>query len=172
MTKSNAPARVALGQISGVFGFRGEVRVLLHHPESPTLRQERSVFLLGPDGQERSVCMQVRKGAGRRILGRIAGVDTEEAARTLMGWKIEIERQNLPPVQEGEYYVQDLLGLPVIEPDGKVIGFLEEVVAGVQDIWIVAPEVGDPLFLLATPENIQKVDLQAGQIHVAAGAAE
>ncbi|HNC96654.1 MAG TPA: hypothetical protein PKW90_11050, partial [Myxococcota bacterium] len=71
-----APGEVVLGEISGVFGIRGELRIFLHYRESDTLRTERSVILVSPEGQRRDVQMIVRPGAGKRILAKVRGVET------------------------------------------------------------------------------------------------
>lgn len=158
-----------LGEVVGVFGFRGELRVFLHNRESDTLRQEREVFLVSPDGERRAARMIVRAGAGKRILGKVKGVDTEEGALALVGWQIHIERPALPETSEDEYYIHDLIGMAVEDDSGKVLGTLEDVVPGERDVWVI--DAGEePMFVVAEPGSILKVDLKARRIVVAAAA--
>jgi 16S rRNA processing protein RimM len=157
--------------VNGVFGFRGEVRLLLFDPDSRTLFTERRVTLISPDGAERrDVSLLARKGAGKRILGRISGVDDEAAARALIGWHVVIDRALLPKPAAGEYYLHDLLDLPVFDEDGVELGTLADVVSGEKDIWVVETPDGDEAWIVATPETVRSVDVAARRITVARGA--
>jgi 16S rRNA processing protein RimM len=152
---------VVLGETTGVFGVRGELRVFLYNREGETLKKERPVVLVDGDGNRREYRMQVRSGAGKRILARIVGITTPEAAEALVGRAIVIEREVLPVLEEGEYYLHDLIGLPVEDESGKVLGFLEEVVEGPEkDIWVIQPEAGEPLFVVAGKDTIVSITLK------------
>lgn len=142
---------------------------MLFHPQSETLRAEKPVTLIGPNGERRAATMSVRPGAGRRIIGRIQGVDDEDAARNLHGWAVCIARELLPPVEEGEYYIHDLLGLNVLDEQGVQRGTLADVVAGGRDVWVIDTPDGE-VFVLATPENILKVDIAARTVCVRSAA--
>lgn len=159
-----------LGEVVGVFGFRGELRVLLHNREDSALAEERPVILLGPEGARREAHMVVRPGAGKRILGRVRGVEDEAAARALIGWQILIRRADLPAPEEGEFYVHDLVGCEVADDDGPV-GTLVDVVPGERDVWVIETEAGEEAWVVATPEVVLEVDLAARRIRVARGAA-
>jgi ribosomal 30S subunit maturation factor RimM len=85
----------------------------------------------------------------------------------------------MPPTAPNEYYIHDLLELPVFErhPGGKPeddvqIGKLEDVVSGDRDIWVILGESGEERYLMASPESVLEVDLSGGRLVVAAGAAE
>ena len=117
-----------LGHIAGVFGVRGELRLWLDNPESPWLFDApRPVFLRSPDGAERSVQLQARPGAGRRVLGRIPGLQCREDAEAVVGWRILAAREALPEPDDGSWYVEELMGLEVTTDTGKVLGRLVQV---------------------------------------------
>lgn len=168
-TPDSGTDELVLGEIVGVFGIRGELRIFLHHRESDTLREEREVWLVSPTGERRKAQMVVRPGAGKRILAKVRGIDTPEAAETLVGRAIHIARPALPPTEEGEYYIHDLIGMAVEDETGRSLGMLEDVVPGARDVWVI--DTGDePLFVVAEPEAIHKVDLANRRIVVAAAA--
>lgn len=161
---------IILGSVAGVFGFRGEVRLILHHREGSTLAEERPVILVGPDGERREARVRARSGAGKRVLGRIVGVDTEEAARSLMGWQVVIRRSDMPAPAEGEYYVHDMFDLPVFDETGAERGVLADVVPGVLDVWVVVAPDGEEHFLVARKEAVVSVDVAGRRIVVRADA--
>ena len=147
-----------------MFGVRGEVRLMLHHREGSTLFTERTVTLVSADGERRDVRLRARSGAGKRVLARISGVDTPEQAAALMGWAIVVDRATLPAPAEGEYYIHDLLELPVFDAQGAALGTLADVVNSPQhDIWVVEGARGES-FVLATPENVVSVDVPGRRI--------
>jgi 16S rRNA processing protein RimM len=156
--------------VNGVFGVHGEVRVMLHHREGQTLFAARSVTLVSPTGERRTVRVVARPGAGKRVLARIEGITSPEAAATLMGWAIVVDRTELPPAAEGEYYIHDLLDLPVFDDAGVSLGTLADVVAGKErDIWVIQTDAGEG-FVIASPENVVSVDVPGRRLVVAVGA--
>jgi len=59
------------------------------------------------------------------IRGNIANfreVPDRTAAEALRGTMLTVPRAELPPLGEGEYYHADLIGLPVVTPDGAPAG--------------------------------------------------
>lgn len=162
---------VVLGEVIGVFGIRGEVRLHLHHRESLLLHEGRDATLVSPEGERRAVHLKTRTGAGRRVIGRIDGVNTPEAAAALHGWAVVVPRESLPDPEDDEFYVHDLLGLRVEDSEGRALGEIIDVVAGDKDVWIVQTGTGEG-FVLATAENIVDVDVDAGRVVVRPGAVE
>jgi len=160
---------VLLGEVIGVFGFRGEVRVLLHHREGTALGRPREVALVAKDGSRRRVRLTVRSGAGKRLVGRIDGVEDEAGAQALVGSRIEVDRAELPPPAEGEWYIHDLIGARVRDVSGVDHGVLTDVVPGVVDVWVI----GDgEAFVVAAQGAIRAVDLANRTVTVADGAVE
>jgi 16S rRNA processing protein RimM len=158
-----------LGEIVGVFGIHGEVRVMLHHREGETLFTERDVTLVSRAGERRTVRMLARAGAGKRVLARVQGVTTPEAAAALMGWSLVVDRATLPPPAEGEFYIHDLIDLPVFDDTGAPVGTILDVVPGERDVWVVQTDAGEA-YVIASPENIVSVDIAARRVVIASGA--
>lgn len=162
---------VFLGEVIGVFGLRGEVRLHLHNRGGDTLYEPTEAILVSPTGERRKVRIQARSGAGLRVLGRIDGVTTPEAAAELHGWAVVVPRAALPMTGEGEYYIHDLLGCQVVEQGGEALGEIVDVVAGDRDVWVVETGEGEG-FLLAIPENVLDVDLEQGRVVVRPGSVD
>ncbi|RMF85794.1 MAG: 16S rRNA processing protein RimM, partial [Nitrospirae bacterium] len=77
------------------------------------------------------------------------------------------ERDALPPLEAGAYYVADLVGLAVETLEGAPLGTLAEVIeTGAADVWVVRGEAGE-LLLPATREVVRRVDLAARRVVVA-----
>ncbi|HMV68206.1 MAG TPA: ribosome maturation factor RimM [Myxococcota bacterium] len=117
---------VELGSIVGVFGVRGEVRLHLHNRDSDLLDEPRRVILTDSSGRRFAATLDARSGAGGRVLGRVHGWAAREHAQAAIGWKVAIRAADLPSLDADEFYVRDLLGLPV-RLDGAIVGRVTEV---------------------------------------------
>lgn len=156
--------KVELGRVSGVFGVRGEVRLYLHNPSSFLLDGEHDVELVGPDGQVKAARLSARPGAGKRILGRIAGIEDRDSAAALMGWQIRVARRALPDLEPDEYYVWQMEGAEV-QVLGRA-GSLGRVVTVHQTgpIELIEIDTGtaEPLFVPSLEVFVERFDAGAG----------
>ena len=90
-----------------------------------------------------------------------------EEAEALRGLKVLVNREQLPPLREGRFYVDDLIGLSVVDEAGAPIGTFKEVLpAGGADVYVITKLNGQEELVAAVDENIRKIDLQAGLIVV------
>jgi 16S rRNA processing protein RimM len=80
-----------------------------------------------------------------------------------------VRRDALPPPDEGHYYLDDLVGLAVVNEQGERLGVVKQLFSnGAQDVMEVT---GDRMRLLPwVPSVVRKVDLPRGQITVEWGA--
>ena len=118
-----------LGYVSGVFGVQGEVKVFLHHPESDLFQAPLELEFLLAEGERRRCRLTIRRGSGRRMIGRIEGVQSREEAVGWKGARFSIAKEHLPELDANEYYVRDLVGLTVRTGEGE-----QGTVVGVHDV--------------------------------------
>jgi 16S rRNA processing protein RimM len=109
--------RVALAAVAGAHGVQGEVRLKLFADGIDSLAGQKAVFV---GGQEYALVGV--KPVTRGATARFAGVTDRTAAEALRGQLVEVERAALPPLEEGEYYHADLVGLPCVDRDGAAVG--------------------------------------------------
>jgi 16S rRNA processing protein RimM len=112
---------VLLGRISGAQGLRGEVRIATF-TETP-----ENIAAYGPltasDGRTfRITALRPHKGAN--VVARLEGVTDRTGAELLRGLELFVARDCLPPAEDGEWYVSDLIGLPAFTPDGAEMGIV------------------------------------------------
>jgi 16S rRNA processing protein RimM len=113
----NLPDRIALAAIAGAHGIHGELRLKLFADSAESLARHATVFV-----GEREVRLQSVKDSGKTAIARLAGVNGRSAAEALRGSLIEVDRAALPPLEDGEYYHADLIGLPCVSQDGAPLG--------------------------------------------------
>lgn len=123
-SRGRAERRIALAAVAGAHGVKGELRLKLFTDSIENLQRHRSVFI----GDEERTLESVRAGSTGAI-ARISGISDRSGAEALRGSLLEVDRSALPPLEEGEYYHADLIGLPCFDLAGTAIGK----VAGVEN---------------------------------------
>jgi 16S rRNA processing protein RimM len=82
------------------------------------------------------------------------------------GALIEVERDDLPPTEDDEYYAFELLGLPVVEETGRALGSVQAVTPGIANDVL---ELDTGVLLPMIEDCVRDVDLAGGRIVVAEG---
>ncbi|HET9679768.1 MAG TPA: ribosome maturation factor RimM [Gammaproteobacteria bacterium] len=157
---------VIIGQVIGLYGVRGWVKVFSHtKPRESILNFNPWLIKRGDDWQE--MALAEGRQQGKNIIARLAGVDDRDVAAQLMQADIAVERQQLPAIEDDEYYWTDLEGLQVITVDGATLGVVSHLLeTGANDVLVVNGE-RQRLIPYVRDEVIRKVDLAQGEIIVA-----
>ena len=115
----NKDELIAIGAIAGVHGIKGEVKAVFHG-HGPF--EWKSVYIgKNADSALHFTVSRARSHKGAYII-ELEGVSTRDGAEQLRGRAIFIEKRDLPALQEGEYYYNDLIGIEVTTDEGKRLG--------------------------------------------------
>ena len=147
------------GQIVNTHGVRGEVRVV-PWADSPDFLCRFSTLYL--DGTPRRVLSsRVHKGS---VIVRLEGVDTVEEAMLLRDKTVQIRRTDAR-LPEGTFFLADIIGLKVVDEEGKALGTLKEVLSpSVQRVYVIEGE--REILIPAVPEFILETNIEGGYIKV------
>ena len=113
----NDKSRIALAAVAGAHGVKGEVRLKLFTDSVDNLRRHELVHVAGAERK-----LEAIREASHGAIARIAGVADRSGAEALRGSLIEVARDSLPPLDEGEYYHSDLVGLACFDKGGRAVG--------------------------------------------------
>ena len=109
--------RIALAAVAGAHGLGGEVKLKLFAHSAASLALHKGVTI----GGQPFALTTVRDG-GKTAIARLRGITDRAGAEALRGQLVEIDRAELPKLEDGEYYHADLVGLLVIDPAGTPLG--------------------------------------------------
>lgn len=108
--------RITLAAIAGAHGIQGEVRLKLFAQGLDSLKRHQQVRV-----GERDLTLTSIRGGGTPV-ARFVGIDTRDAAEALRSQLVTVPRDALPPLEEGEYYHADIIGLPCVDAAGDTLG--------------------------------------------------
>jgi 16S rRNA processing protein RimM len=106
-----------LAAIAGAHGITGEVRLKLFAESVDSLKRQKTVQV-----GERKLTLTSVKSASTTPVVRFAEIADRNAAEALRGQLVTIPRSALPPLEQGEYYHADLIGLPCESREGEALG--------------------------------------------------
>ena len=138
---------VTLAAIAGAHGVAGEVRLKLFGEGVTALKRHKSFN----DGA--LTLVKLREDGKGGAVARFAESASRADAERLRGTTLTVPRDALPPLEEGEFYHTDLLGLPVVTDAGETVGTVLSIENfGATDIIEItrepAPEKGPKTFMV------------------------
>lgn len=115
----NDEQRVLIGRIVGAHGIRGDV--VIH--SFAAVQEDIAAYgpLSSGDGARTFVLSHIRPGP-KGVVARVQGVADRNGAEALKGTELYVARESLPEPEDGEYYVNDLIGMAVVDSEGRDIG--------------------------------------------------
>jgi 16S rRNA processing protein RimM len=155
---------IALGVITGAHGIKGEV-VLRSFTAEP-----EAIARYGPlttRGGETIEIVRLRPSKDG-FIAALKGVSDRDRAEALRGSELFVARDKLPAPLEGEVYVEDLVGLDAVTPDGTALGKIVRVQnfgAG-ELIELAMPGRGDTVLVPFTPSYVIEVELENGRVMI------
>ena len=150
-----------IGQIVNTFGIKGMVKV---KPYTDDVKKRfdnlKKIYIQNRNTRKEYEIEEV-KYHKEMVLIKFKGIENPEQANILRNSYLVIDRENEKPLEEGTYYIVDMIGLEVYTEEGKKIGILDDIFnSGSSDIYVVKDELGKQILLPAIEEVIKKIDMK------------
>ncbi|MEG1870671.1 MAG: ribosome maturation factor RimM, partial [Peptostreptococcaceae bacterium] len=125
-----------VGQIVSTQGLKGEVRVYPLTDEIDRFDELES-FYLGKDLETKWNVEKVRY-KGNLVIMKIENVDTVEVAEKLKNKFMYVSREESKDLDDGEFFIADMIGMDVETVDGEHVGTLKEVLQyAANDVYVI-----------------------------------
>jgi 16S rRNA processing protein RimM len=151
---SSSTSSIEAGRVGRPHGLDGSFYVT--RPEPPLLDLGTPVRVGGRDTR-----VERRAGTDAKPIVRLEGVDSREAIEALRGEPLWVSRDLAPPLEEDEYWAEDLVGLAVVD-GGREVGRVERVLSLPSCEVLVVGELLIPL----VGDAVREVDVPGGRIDV------
>jgi 16S rRNA processing protein RimM len=158
-----------VGKLRRPHGVHGEIimDVLTDFPERLKPGRKMVVGVGRTPVQIRSV-----RGHDQVLLIAFRGYDTPEQAGVFRNQILYTRAADQPPLEEGEYYHHELIGLKVFDEQGLALGELVEIMeTGANDVYVVRPDNDPEILLPAIDDVVLEIDLgkKTMRVHVLPG---
>ncbi len=127
-----------IGNINGLFGTQGWVKIFSHTQPRKNVLSYQPWHIKTKNNWQTLTIIQGREQA-KTIVAKISGINDHEQARGLIGTDIYIQKSQLPKLQQGSYYWQDLIGLTVVNQKNTTLGKVSNLFAtGANTVLVVS----------------------------------
>ena len=152
--------RLEIGQIVNTFGIKGEVKVVPFTDDINRFDDLEKVYV---KTKKESKLYKVENARYHKnmVLLKFEGINNPEDAEMLKNSFLEVDREDAIPLEEGTYFIVDLIGLDVYTDDGRLLGKVEDIYnTGANDIYVVKDELGKQILLPGIDDVIKEVKLE------------
>jgi 16S rRNA processing protein RimM len=147
---------IIIGKIVAPHGVRGDVRVIPLTDFPNRFLGMKSVLV----GATRLLPIESAKFHKQFIILKFRGLDDRNAVEDLRGSLLHVQRNDAVPLEEGRYYVFDIIGMSVYTIDGRLEGIIKDVIAtGSNDVYVVERQGGRALLVPALKKVVASIDV-------------
>lgn len=154
-----------VGIIANTHGIRGEVKIFPTTEDPARFKQLKQVLLdTGKEWVELDISSV--KFFKNLVILKFKGIDTINDVEQYKGMDLYVTRENAIPLEDGEYYLADIIGAKVVTEDGAEFGELTDVLeTGANLVYVVSHE-GREVLLPVIPDCVKDVDVDQMRITV------
>lgn len=155
-----------VGIITSTHGLKGEVKVYPTTDYPERFEEIKEVMLDTGRGKRTLTIQNVRYFKNQVILKfkEINNINDIEKYKQCELW---VNRENGTPLEEGEYYIADLIDCKVYLEDGSYFGILVDVMeTGANDVYVVESQEHGEVLLPAIEDCVKEIDIEKGKITV------
>ena len=155
-----------IGQIVNTFGINGMVKVKPFTDDITRFDKLKKVYIKNKNGKKEYEIEEVKYHKQMALI-KFKGIENPEDANLLRESYLIIDRENEEPLEEGTYYIVDLIGVEVYTDEGELLGTLKDIFnTGSNDIYEVKDELGKQILLPAIADVIKEIDVKNRKIIV------
>lgn len=156
---------ILIGKIANTHGIKGEVKIYPYTDDIYNLAKIKEFYL---DKELTQKCnIETSKVHKNMLIVKIKNISNPDEALKLKNKDIYIQKQSLEKLDEGTYYIFELIGLEVFDIDEKKLGILNDVQkCSANDVYEIITLDNKKIYLPAIKEVIKKVDIKNGKMYV------
>lgn len=153
--------RLVIGEVLKPQGIRGELKVKTFTDSPEDVKSFGTVYI---DDKPYKI-LSFRVGTDGAAYIGLRGIPDRNAAELFRGKKLEGEREDAPPLEEGRYYIVDILGLSCETEDGEFLGIVKDIRNLSSDIYTIEKD-GKNILFPVVKNVIKTIDLENKKVIV------
>ena len=155
-----------VGVITTTHGIRGEVKVFPTTDDPQRFLDLKRIFL---DTGKDTLPLEIEgvKFFKKLVILKFKGIDNINDIEKYRGKDLLILREDAVKLEEGEYFIFDLIDSEVFLEDGSKLGVLTEIMAtGANDVYVVQTPEGKEVLIPSIKDCILDIDAENKRITV------
>ena len=162
--QAGEPEFICIGKLHRTHGINGDM-VLDPMTDFPERIRRGRVVYLGNDHIPLTIA-RVREKLPYLLVG-FKELSDETQAAAYRNTFVYVKTSDLPELPEGEYYFHQLIGLEALDPEGKHIGVLAEILeTGANDVYVIRKDDGSEELVPDVPQYILQIDVPNHSIKI------
>ncbi|PKM50756.1 MAG: 16S rRNA processing protein RimM [Firmicutes bacterium HGW-Firmicutes-7] len=156
-----------IGRVANTHGVQGMIKVVPTTDDPKRFELLENIYIEDLKGKTTVYTIKTVKYINKFVILDLKEITDMNAAILLKQGIIKIPREEALPLEQGEYYISDLIGLDVYDDKGTRIGPLKDIIfTGSNEVYVVDNGTRDGLLLPAIKQCIQSIDLKNKKIIV------
>ncbi|NLC19153.1 MAG: 16S rRNA processing protein RimM [Clostridiales bacterium] len=155
-----------VGVITSTHGIKGEVKVYPTTEDPQRFRQLEQVIL---DTGKELIPLDIEevKFFKQMVILKFKGIDNINDVQKYRNMDLLVTRENAIKLEEGEYFICDLINCEVFTESGERLGILTEVMTNAaNDVYVVQMDNGKEVLLPAINDCILNIDVENKKVIV------
>ena len=125
--------RLTIGEVLKPQGIRGELKIKTFADYPENVKAFKTLYIAGTPYK----ILSFRVGNdGAAYVGH-RGIPDRNAAELFRGKKIAGDREDAPPLQDGQYYIVDIIGLSCETEEGETLGVVKDIASLASDVYTI-----------------------------------
>lgn len=163
---TNLDGYFRVGVITSPHGVHGEVNVYPTTDDVKRFDDLKEALMVGPRSEE-LVHVEHVKYFKNMVIVKFREFNSMNEAELLRKRDLYVDRKHAVPLEEGEYFIADLIGMRVVTDTGRYLGELDDVLqTGANDVYSVRMENGRELLLPVISECVLDIDTEKREIRI------
>ena len=153
--------RLIIGEVLKPQGIRGELKVKTFTDFPEDVKEFGVVYI----DEVPYKILSFRVGNDGAAYMGLRGIPDRNAAELFRGKKLEGNREDAPPLEEGRHYIVDVLGLTCETEEGEVLGVVKDIVNLASDVYTLEKD-GKKILFPSVNGVIVRFDIEGGKLIV------
>lgn len=154
-----------VGQIVNSYGIKGFLKVVPLVDNNNQFKEFEKLYIQ-ENKKYRELKLQEVKFSKNLVLLKVEEIDSIEEALKLKNLYLYAKREDIK-LEEGAYFIVDLIGLEVYTEEGKLLGTLKEVLQpGANDVYVVENKENKQILLPVIPDVVKQINIAEKKVIV------
>ncbi len=152
--------RLRVGVITSTHGIKGEVKVYPTTDDLNRFKNLKKCYLCSEKESIPAQCIS-SKNVKNMVVLKFDIINSIEEAEKFRNFDILVDREDAVQLEEGEFFICDVIGATVYDQDNNVAGIIEEVLeTAANDVFVIKNEKKEPLYVPVVPSWVDEIDTE------------